>query len=236
MVRKDDAALPTDQGPTEAQVLAYLKAHPDLLQRHPDLAARLAPPSRFEGAGPVVDLQAFMIGALKGELDQMRGCAEHLISTTRSNMSTQSRTHEAVLAVLNAIGVPELARVVAEELPRLLDVDVAGLAIELGDESIPRLAAEGIRRPAPGTVAGLLANKDHLLVAKDAGNPELFGDAASLVASSALVRLDLGLTCPPGLLVLGSRTEKTFHPGQGIELLSFLAKVVEHGVRRWLTA
>lgn len=41
---------------------------------------------------------------------------------------------------------------------------------------------------------------------------------------------------PEGVLALGTRTEGTFHPQQGTELLSFLARVVEHAVRRWATA
>lgn len=218
----------------EASVVAYLKAHPDFLQRHPDVLAKLVPPSRYDGDS-VTDLQVSIIARLREELDDMRGCAEHLISTTRSNMSTQTRTHEAVLALLGAQSMADLARVVAEDLPPLLDVDVAGLAFDLGDEALPVLTVAAIARPPAHTVSRLLGERAVLLKSAGAGEPELFGTAAPTVQSAALVRLTVA-GAPPGLLLLGSRTERTFHPGQATDLLTFLGAVVEHGVLRWLTA
>ncbi len=59
---------------SEEQVAAYLKTNPDFLSRHPELIARMAPPTRFDG-GPVVDLQQYMIARLHEEMAQLRGCA-----------------------------------------------------------------------------------------------------------------------------------------------------------------
>ena len=102
MSRKTETAGHATLPPaSEAQVVDYLKSHPEFLDQHCELLARLAPPSRYS-AGPVVDLQQFMITRLRDELDQLRGCAEHLISTSRNNMSTQNRTHDAVLSTLAA--------------------------------------------------------------------------------------------------------------------------------------
>jgi len=36
------------------------------------------------------------------------------------------------------------------------------------------------------------------------------------------------------LLAFGSREEERFHPGQGTELLSFLARILTHAMRSWL--
>lgn len=224
----------TDAPADEASVAAYLKAHPDFLHRHPEVLAKLMPPSRYDD-DLISDLQVSIIARLRQELDEMRGCAEHLISTTRSNMSTQTRTHEAVLAILGAQSMADLARAVAEDLPPLLDVDVAGLAFDLGDEALPALTIAAIARPPADTTARLLGERAVLLKSAGAGEPELFGHAAALVQSAAMVRLTVP-GCPPGLLLLGSRAERTFHPGQATDLLGFLGHVVEHGVRRWLTA
>jgi len=225
----DPEALPPA---TEAQVLAFLKNNPEFLSRNPDAIARMAPPTRF-GAGPVVDLQQFMIGRLNDQMDQLRGCAEHLITTSRSNMSTQSRTHEAVLACLNAGGMAGLSAAVAEDFPPLLDVDLCIIGFEAAP-SHPALLP-GILPFAEGLIDQLIGAGDVMLRAQTEGDPIIFGDGAGLVHSYALVRL-AAPGCPPGLLALGSRAERAFHATQGTELLAFLARVIEDCVARWWPA
>jgi len=204
---------------SEDQIIAYLKEHPGFLERHPELIAKMAPPSRFDGENAVLDLQQFMIDRLHNELDQMRGCAEHLITTSRSNMSIQSRTIEAVLTTLDAADMEGLARVVAEDYPGLLDVDVCTLGFE-APEGGEALVVPGIHDLPSGLLDQVLPPGDIFLRGATAGDPLVFGDAASLVASFALVRLDAP-GCPPGLLALGSRNERTFHHTQGSDLLAF---------------
>lgn len=225
----DNSAAPLA---SEAQVVAYLKANPEFLSRHPDLIARQAPPSRFGAGGPVVDLQQYMIHRLHDEMDQLRGCAEHLITTSRSNMSTQSRTHDAVLSILEAEGMGGLARVVAEDLPPLLDVDVVALGFETGAH--PAILP-GIRALPVGLLDQVMGVGEVMLRAQTHGDPVIFGDGAGLVSSFALVRLD-PLNCPAGLLALGSRSDRTFQSSQGTELLAFMARVIEDCVQRWWPA
>ena len=50
----------------------------------------------------------------------------------------------------------------------------------------------------------------------------------------ALLRLRPSARAPTGLLALGSRVEGRFDPGQGTELLSFLARILELCIRTWL--
>ena len=232
MARKSETADISAPPPaSEEQVVAFLKATPEFLVNHSELLARQAPPSRFSG-GPVLDLQQFMIGRLHEELDKMRGCAEHLITTSRSNMSIQSRTHDAVLSVLEARDMAGLARVAAEDLPPLLDVDVVCLGFEPGEHPaiLPGILA------LPATLLDQVMGMGEVLLRSQAhGDPMIFGEAAGLVASFALVRLD-PIGCPPGLLALGSRNDRTFQSSQGTELLSFLARVIEDCVQRWWPA
>jgi uncharacterized protein YigA (DUF484 family) len=230
MTRKTETAAPAPlTPPTEAQVEAYLEAHPDFLVRHPDLALKLVPPSRFSG-GPMVDLQQYMIGRLRDELDEMRGCAQHLITTSRSNMSTQARTHEAALAALTAGSLETLGRVVAEDFPTLLDVDIAVIGFQTGEQE-PR-TLPGLPTLPNGLVDDILGASDVLLRAEADGDPAIFGDGAGVVRSFALVRL-APKPGQPGLLSLGSRNERAFHSCQGTELLAFLARVIEDCVTRW---
>lgn len=236
--KRDDAAHAASipEGLTEAQVAAYLRRHGDFLLRHPDLVLSLSPPSRWTEAGAVVDMQAFMIERLKEEVNRIKGAAEDLILTSRSNMSTQNRTHQAVLVLLEANGLAELSQAVAEDLPPILDVDVATLCFEHDDHPLPALAVPGVHRIPAASVDLLMGGADRNCALNEEvpGDPALFGGGAGLVASSALVRLSPGGICPEGVLALGSRHGCTFHAGQGTELISFLARVIEIRVGRFV--
>lgn len=234
--KRDDAAHAAPAGPTEAQVAAYLRRHGDFLLRHPDLVLSLSPPSRWTEAGAIVDMQAFMIDRLKEEVNRIKGAAEDLILTSRSNMSIQSRTHQAVLVLLEASDLATLSQAVAEDLPPILDVDVAGLCFEHTDNPLPALAVPGIHRIAAGSVDRIMGGPDRNCALNEElpGDPALFGGGAGLVASSALVRLAPGGICPDGVLALGSRHGCTFHAGQGTELISFLARVIEIRMPRFI--
>jgi uncharacterized protein len=236
MVRKRDDALADAPILTDKQVAGYLRLHPDFLLRHTELAAILSPPSRWPGSDGLVDLQAFMIERLQEEVDRVKGAAESLIHTSRSNMSTQNRTHEAVLALLSAKNMAELARVVGDDLAVILDVDTAALAFEECPLPLPPLTAPGILRLAPGSVDRIMGGPDHdcALNEQMPGDPAVFGEGAGLVSSSALVRLDAEGACPPGVLALGSRHGRTFHSGQGTELITFLAGVAETCITRFV--
>ncbi|MDA8232503.1 MAG: DUF484 family protein [Magnetospirillum sp.] len=236
MARKTDDATLAVPLPREEQVVEYLRHHPDFLVRHPELLMTLAPPSRWTEAGGVVDMQVFLIERLREEVEDVKGAAEHLIRTSRSNMSTQGRTHQAVMALLGAETIDAIAEAVGDDLPNLLDVDIATLCLEESAHPVAELAATGIGRIPEGSVVKLLGgrNRECALFEEMPGDPMLFGDSSALVLSSAVVRLTPGGRCPEGLLALGSRHGRTFHPGQGTELLSFLARVIESCLRRFL--
>jgi uncharacterized protein YigA (DUF484 family) len=236
MARKADDLARSQPLPSAEQVTRFLRSHPDFLTRHPELLLSLPALSRFPEGGPVVDMQAVLIERLKGEIARVRGAAEDLIHTSRSNMSTQNRTHDAVVRLLATESIAAIAETVADDLPALLDVDVATLCFEESSRPLPELAIPGVLRLPEGTVAALLKglDRDCALYAEMPGDPLLFGDGNGLVMSSAVVRLSPGGRCPPGVLALGSRHGETFHCGQGTELLNFLARVTESCLRRFL--
>lgn len=236
MARKRDDAVAEMVLPDERQVEAYLRAHPDYLIRHSELLLSLSPPSRWAGEDGVLDMQVFMIDRLRDELDRVHGAAEHLIHTSRSHLSIQTRTHRAVLAILAATDMAGLAEAVSDDLPALLDVDVATLCFEQPAEPIPALAVPGVLALPSGTVVRMIggSDRDCALTEDMPGDPILFGDGAGLVQSSAVVRVAPGAPCPDGMIALGSRHSHTFHAGQATELITFLARVLEVCVFRLL--
>lgn len=218
--------------PTPRQVKAYLREHPEFLSNNIALLAELMPDLSPESN--VVDLQSAVVRRLRKEVEELKASAKALITTTRSNMSTQERTHQAALAVLDAEGMDSLSRIITDELPVVLQVDVVTIAFEPG---LPKPAALYVQELRSGELDAMLGeNVAARLREKVEGEQPLYGAGARLVTSDALVRLQPGGGLPEGVLALGTRTEGTFHPQQGTELLGFLARVVEHTVRRWATA
>ena len=225
------AANPTVNDET---VTAYLRAHPDFLARHSEMLTELEAPSRWSGDG-VVDMQRFMTDKLRREIDHLRSISNELIVTSRTNLSVQGRTHQAVLTLLAARDVTELARTVRDSFPLILDLDVVSLCLEPSSQALPELAINEIRELAEGAVDRYLGpDHDIMLTHEAADDGTIFGEGAGLVRSAALARINGGAVMPSGILALGSRNHGTFHPGQGTELLTFLARVIEQVMHSWL--
>ena len=86
-----------------------------------------------------------------------------------------------------------------------------------------------------GTIDKWMEDRPARLQADITGLEAIFGSGANLVRSQALIRIDISLDMPPALLCFGSRNAMTFEDGQGIEQISFLARVIERCIRLWLT-
>ncbi|MFD1626726.1 DUF484 family protein [Azospirillum griseum] len=225
------------QRPTHAvscdDVRAYLRGHPDFLVQNADLVPHLTPPSIDRGRG-VVDLQMFMVDRLRGDLRRLKDQNRELLGSSRANLNSQNRIHAAVLYLLDAQSFEQLIHTITNDLAVLLDLDVACLVVESNGSDIPHVQTSGVRVVAAGTVADLLGHADVALNADIVGDPLLYGHAAALVRSEALVRIQVSSETPDGLLAFGSRDPHTFQQGQGTDLVGFLARVIERVIRGWL--
>jgi uncharacterized protein len=221
-----------------SKVTEYLRENPEFLVENPDLLEVLAPPTRWDegDGGNVVDMQTSMLDRMRDESTNLKDAANLLISTTRSNMMIQTRTHAAVIAILGADNLERLVHVVCFDLPLLLDIDAASLCLETGQEGYPELGDTDIRWFAAGTVDKVLGGADEfaILIEHTKDDGAVFGEAAGIVKSAALGRLQPGYGIPNGLLALGSRNRGAFHGGQGTDLLIFITRVLELTLHRWL--
>jgi uncharacterized protein YigA (DUF484 family) len=140
-----------------------------------------------------------------------------------------------VLAILAAASFEQLLQTVTTDLGVLLDVDVVTIGVESTAAPAGRLSLHGIHLLKAGAVDALLGPERTSLLRVDApGEAALFGSAAGLVRSQALLRLTFGRGAPVGLLCIGTRQPGRFHPGLGVELLSFLARVLGITIAQWL--
>jgi uncharacterized protein YigA (DUF484 family) len=215
-------------------VVAYLRQHSDFLENHPEALRLLRPPSRDIGEG-VVDFQHFLYERQRGELKRLNLEYRNLIAVSRGNLASQTRVHKAALTILAAPSFGQLLQIVTTDLAVLLDVDVVTIAVENIAGIAPRLNVQGVHLLDAGTVESLLGAERAVLYEADiAGDPALFGSAAGLVRSQALLRLRFGRETPIGILCIGTRKPGRFHPGLGTELLGFLARIVGLSIGLWL--
>ena len=218
---------------TAEDVCSYLRTHPDFLVQNAELVHHLTPPSADRGRG-VVDLQAYMVEKLRGEVRHLKDQQRELVVTTRANLNCQNRIHAAVLFLLDARSLEHLIQTITTDLAVLLDLDVAGLVVESNGHDHPHVHRSGVRVVEPGTVDRWLGTRDVVLLADTRGAEEIFGPGAGLVRSQALIRLQVSHETPEGILAFGSRQPDMFHDGQATELVGFLARVVERVIRSWL--
>jgi uncharacterized protein YigA (DUF484 family) len=215
-------------------VLAYLHRHPEFLDEHPEALRLLRPPGREIGDG-VVDFQRFLYDRQRQEVAELKAEYRNLLGVCRGNLASQTRVHKAALAILAAPSFGQLLQIVTTDLAVVLDVDVVTMAVENIAGISPRFPVQGINLLKAGTVEELLGEERIVIYDADVtGDPALFGGAAGLVRSQALLRLRFGRETPTGLLCIGTRKPGRFHPGLGTELLGFLARVVGIAVGLWL--
>jgi uncharacterized protein YigA (DUF484 family) len=223
-----------DGGPSAAQVDSYLRRHPDFLARHPELLKILTPPDCRRRDG-VLDLQSYMVDRLRDEVAEITAARDAVVQAGRGNLTAQSRTHQAVLALLAAHSFEHLIEIVTTDLAVALDLDAVTLGVERSAQGLPPVRVGGLYQLEPDTVDSVIGPGRALLLRSEIeGDPMIFGAGAGLVASEALIRLSISAATPSALLALGSRRPDQFHPGQGTELLTFLAGALEQCVRAWL--
>lgn len=231
--------LPEPQPIGGRDIIAYLRQHPDFLDRHPEALRILHPPTRRlapddEGDG-VVDFQHFLLDRLRRDLVRVNTEHRTLLATSRGNLASQSRVHKAVVAILAASSFETLLQIVTTDLAVLLDVDVVTIAVESAASPAVRLPVSGVLLLKSGTVEHLLGDERAALLTADVHcDATLFGGAAGLVRSQALLRLSFGRGAPIGLLCIGARKPGRFHPGLGTELLTFLARALGITIGQWL--
>ncbi|HER26766.1 MAG TPA: DUF484 family protein [Rhodospirillales bacterium] len=232
---------PVIEGLSDQQVGDFLAQNPDFLARNPDVLKSMIAPSRWGGDGQggsgIADMQQFMLQQLRGEIDNLRDCAQDVIETSRTNMSVQMRTHTAVLAMLSATGFDQMLRVIDDDFSLLLDIDVAVIGFEPSFDAANPFAvtvnAPTVRHLAKGDVDAFIGPEQDVVLVRDMSDDgTLFGEAAGLAQSAAIARIRPGRHSPMGLLALGSRGS-VFYPGQGTEMIGFLARVLERCIDRW---
>lgn len=230
------AATVAEKTISEEQVQAFLKKNPEFLRRHPELLAEASAPARDLGVG-VEDFQQHLLKHLQKNTKALKTKYDGLVDFCRDNLSVQSQVHEAVLRLVRARNLEQLLEVLTTDLMSMFDVDVVRLAIEseapeFYDTYYTEDNASGIVFIDIGSIDHALGESKNVLLVGDVqkqpfqGFEQIFSDCTKLIRSCVLLRLELEELSKHVVLAFGVRHGDRFHPGQGIELLHFLAQVV----------
>ncbi|MCH8237377.1 MAG: glycine/betaine/sarcosine/D-proline family reductase selenoprotein B, partial [Proteobacteria bacterium] len=162
------------------------------------------------------------------ELDE-QACQVRIEAVAKTEAKTGVEMEAMVEGYLAFARSQDTEVAVETDLPLLLDVDVVTLGFEPSAGPVPVAAvfSTAAHRIGKGTVDKLLGTDNNVRLLreiKDDGT--IFGSAAGLARSAALARLRPGNNIPAGFMALGSRGA-AFGPGQGTELIGFLARVME---------
>lgn len=222
---------------TETMVVEYLRHNPKFLRKHPELLTTLTPPERQTGDN-VLDFQRFALGSLQQDMQLLKDEFDGVLTSARDNMSVQSQIHQAVMHMLKARDLEHLLEVLTMDFLRYFDVDAVRLIIEsdvaeLYDAYYGTENYSGISFVPVQTVDQVIGSGAFVALVTDTeldppyAYEDIFVDCAALVQSCALLRIHLDTIDRDGIVGFGVREKGRFHAHQGVELLKFLADVME---------
>jgi len=218
---------------------AFLRANPGALDDDRELLSLLTPAARRRGHN-VVDLQSFMIERLRAQAAEREAREDKIRQAIAADALDERRAQRAALSISGARSFEALISVITNDLAPILGASAVALNIErpAGASSGIELAAARTGGPiqliAQGAVDRLLGAGSDVKAGSASGDAPLFPRAKGLVRSYVAARLTFTAAAPPGLLAIGSKTNGRFSKGTGLHRYSFLARLVESGVKLWL--
>jgi len=229
-----DNISPPGEAPSEAAVVAYLKAHPRLLTDHPQLLETL---ELAHSAGSAVSLIERQVELLRGKNQRLEARLNRLIDTARAN---EDRAENVLRLARTLIRAPSLANIVAGLRSSMReDFGIEEVFVGLNGGAYKRHDIDGIVPVEPNSaIARAYDNfiRTRLIecgpIAEDKAKL-LFPKAEQPVLSAAVVPLEKDKNL--GMLALGSRDAERFQPRQGKLFLEITAELVSAAIRARLT-
>lgn len=225
-----NAAAATEPALGDDQVVAFLKANPDFLARHPELLELL---ELRHASGAAVSLIERQVEILRGKSGRLEDRLKALLDAARDNEVRAANVHHLARSLIRA---PTLAATVTA-LRKCLreDFDVDDCWVGLSPSALKRHDIEGLHVLDPaGPVARAFENFIRTRLVEcgpldEARAKLLFPQAKALPQSAAIVPLEkeTGL----GMLVLASTDPQRFQPRQGRLFLDMTADLVAAAVR-----
>ncbi len=207
---------------TEA-VIAFLRAHPNLLVEYPDLLSEITIPHASGAATSLVERQ---VSVLREQVRQHKNQLKELIEIATENGQLSERLHVLAGKLIKATDTESIISTIKKSLISDFKADkivLRFLAEQDQDEKLPEfvgddwsdksLFEDAINNKQP--ICGRLNEEQHR---------SMFGDELPEYGSSVLVPL-FGKDWA-GLLAIGSQSPDRYQKDMGTEILSQMADIV----------
>jgi uncharacterized protein YigA (DUF484 family) len=206
-------------------IKACLRGDPDILRQDGDLLAELG--LRLDVAN-VVDFGPVALSRVTAAHRRESSERRRLEAVAEANYLAQAQTHAAVIDLLEARNLPDLARRI-DDLSRLRFGLAAGVLALEGPGGVPA----GWRAFIEGQIDLILGPRRLAVMGHLPTALGLFGDMAPQIASVALIRMAIWDPARQGLIAFGSTDPEGFSDDMGPDLVTFLARVTERTAERW---
>ena len=202
-------------------VRAFLTNHPNLVREDAELLSAMG--LRINAANVV----EFGPAALARHIDAHRresSARQEMEATASANFAAQVQCHAGVVDILESRNNTDLAR-------RLNETAQLRFGLLAGAVAIEGKAPAGWVGLDEGMIDMILGADRVTRLGENGFGALLFPEVREPVGSCAMIRLSLWDRT--GLLAFGSADPEAFSPDMGIELIAFIARVVERTAERW---
>ncbi|HRZ07101.1 MAG TPA: DUF484 family protein [Candidatus Competibacteraceae bacterium] len=225
--------MPLDDSAFEADVVAWLRDHPEFFIRYPELVETLRIPHPCR---PAVSLLEYQNRLLRERSQRLHDKLLELVDIARDNDRLAERVQRLALGLLDARGgLDELLHGVKAILRDEFKADCVALCLAAPPAAGLSAVGEWLRPDVVGLFDAVFR----------AGRPQcgrlsleqaaaLFSEGVGDAASAALIPLDGEIW--HGLLVVGSRDANRFHPGVGTLFLERIGQLVSQALQARLLA
>jgi len=205
-----------------AEARAMMLAHPSLVRDDAEVLQKLGLKS-----ANVVEFGPAALARLEAARARETTARQEIEALARANFHAQAQTHGLIIDLLASRNNADLAHRVQQAAEERFGLIAGTIAVEG-----PGLTPVGWQILPTGLVDMLLGDRAARMGSPIAAS-NLFGPLAEEVASMALVRINLWTPQRQGVLAFGSAELDGFTRDMGVELVAFLARVVERTAERW---
>ena len=206
----------------EHRLISLLKAHPDILCKHPSLLTHLHIPHAINGAASLIERQVQM---LRDRLQANEQRMQDLMAIARDNERLANSRHRLAVNLLGARDLDDVISTVLHELGSELKAEFAVIRL-IGPRGETVLQDRRYLDEASLQAFSTMMRHHNPMCGRssDEQNRILFGDDAERIASAAVIPLVAGADL--GLLGLGSSDAGRFHASMGTEFLAHIGELI----------
>jgi len=204
---------------------ALIRTHSEWLRQDTELLAELR--LREEPAN-VVEFGPIALSRVSEAHQRESSERRRLEAVARANYAAQAQTHAAVIDLMEADSLEDLATRLDELARTRFGLALGSIAIE-GDGGAP----PGWTLLVQGQVDSIMGSHRLSRLGRCPTAVGLFGAVAPQIGSAALLRLQIWRPARQGVVAFGAFDPLAFTEDMGAELVTFLARVVERTAERW---